>query len=267
MAVITSVMKQIFSFEKLLTERYKIRKDSISVYKKAMEEQDDDDPMLSARVDGNEIYLYGPIEDDYFINMMKVLYGVDYGISAMSFRKLMKQVGGDFTIRINSPGGRVDEASAIASQLDSLNRDYNIIIDGLCASAATMLLGKDTDVQIARFGEVMIHRTLCFCIGNAPYMREVADRLEKSDVVCAKFYKERMKGKSQKEILALMDEETWMTADEAVEMGLADSIFKRKKPKEKMENKMPTELSSEIANIMSISQILTNSANNRQEAQ
>ena len=84
------------------------------------------------------------------------------------------------TFRINSPGGEVDEAFAMLSLMKKYDGEAEVVIDGLCASAATLLaVGRKNDgwnVSMSEFGEFMVHAPWGVCIGSAEEMNETGRR-------------------------------------------------------------------------------------------
>lgn len=124
-------------------------------------------------------------------------------------------------VNINSPGGYVREAVAIMSLLSSWEGGVNVRIDGLAASAASYIAMIGKEIQIVDGSFMMIHNPHTIAVGDARDMRKAADYLDKSQGELAKAYSTRS-GKSVDEIKAMLDEETWLTADEAVAQGFAD---------------------------------------------
>ena len=143
-------------------------------------------------------------------------------------RRRLEALSGDVQVRINSPGGDVDAASAIRTML--LERNVTVVVEGLAASAATMVMLTGDSRQIAETGRVMIHRASTGAMGNAEEFRAVADMLEKTDKALSRLYGEYLTGADEEEALALMNAETWFSAEEAVEAGLATGIYSGDKP-------------------------------------
>ena len=127
-------------------------------------------------------------------------------------------------LRINSPGGSVFQAVAMRSMLIGSGMDINVSIEGLCASAATLLACvPGAKVSMAEGSEYMIHNPSSIVWGNAADMEKEAAHLRAIGTDVAEMYAART-GKEAAEMQAMMDEETWMGAKEAVELGFADSI-------------------------------------------
>jgi ATP-dependent Clp protease protease subunit len=164
----------------------------------------------------NEIYIYDEIGPDW--------YGL---ISAkLVMGELSKYKSKPVTIRVNSPGGSVVEAQAIYNALRRHSDDggkVTIEVDALAASAASFIAMAGDEVNMAANAMMMIHKAWTFAAGNADDMRSQADILDKFDGVLADTYAARS-DKGRDEIMRLLEAETWLTAAEAVELGLADAI-------------------------------------------
>jgi len=125
-------------------------------------------------------------------------------------------------VRINSPGG---DAFAGISIYNALTRRGNVTVevDALAASAASIIAMAGDTIRMASNAHMMIHDAWMFAMGNAAEMRKSADLLEKIDGTIAATYSRRV-GQDVEAVSALMDDETWFTATEAVEAGFADEI-------------------------------------------
>ncbi len=124
-------------------------------------------------------------------------------------------------LRIDSPGGDVFAAQAISTAIKQLGAKVIAHIDGLAASAATIIACACDEVVMADGAMYMIHNGWTVAYGNRHDFAKVADLLEKIDGTIAETYATRS-GKDHDEMAALMDAETWFTADEAIEAGLVD---------------------------------------------
>ena len=125
-------------------------------------------------------------------------------------------------VRVNSPGGAVHHAVAIKTMLDQWKGPVSVQIDGLAASAASYIAMAGEHITIAEGSLFMIHNPLTMVAGHANDLRKVADILDKLGGDLTKAYAKRT-GKAVDEIAALMDAESWYTADEAVAFGFADA--------------------------------------------
>lgn len=181
-------------------------------------------------VNGNDIYLYGQIvapEDRLYLGDSGQSNAGIY-VSGISFVKALKSIQGDVTIRINSPGGVVSEASVMHQALSERRKNGGVIriqIDGVCASAATLLLPLADIRRISALGTVEIHRAMVGFFGNAEDARELAGTLEAVDETIIRFYMD-MTGAPHEEIVQMMSGDgTVMVASQAVEKGFVNSIY------------------------------------------
>jgi ATP-dependent Clp protease protease subunit len=139
--------------------------------------------------------------------------------------KGLAQLGpGPLTIRLSSPGGNLIEAFKMLESLKRHRGQITVSVSGLAASAATIFLCQPEWIrEAADTASVMIHRTSSGMIGNAPELRDLANLLEQYDLRLAKMYA-AVVSKSQDEIIAAMDAETYYDAAEALEIGFVDRI-------------------------------------------
>jgi ATP-dependent Clp protease protease subunit len=147
------------------------------------------------------------------------------GITDKSFERTLRDLGAvaELDVYVNSPGGNVFHGVAIYNQLKRHPAARKTMhIDGIAASIASIIIMAGTDIEIASNGMVMIHNPFGMCFGGAEDMRKVAESLDKVRSVLLDTYVARTGGKSA-EISDWMDEETWMTADEAIKRGFATS--------------------------------------------
>lgn len=148
-----------------------------------------------------------------------------WGISARDFVAALNDVtASTLHLRINSPGGDVFDARAMLTALQQHKAKKIVHIDGLAASAASIIMLAGDEIEIARGGFVMIHKAWAFAIGNADDMTAMADMLAKVDHQIAGDY-ERRTGKGRDELITMMAAETWMTEDEALAAKFVDRIY------------------------------------------
>ena len=175
-----------------------------------------------------EVMLYGEIVPDYG-KWYKEYYPNDK--CAADFDKDIKAVKESgakrVMLRINSPGGIVFEAVAMRSILVNAGfEDISIRIEGLCASAATILATIPlAHVQIAEGSEFMIHNPWTIAWGFASDLEHEAEHLRSMEKTIRSFYAAKS-GQEDEQLKAWMDAETWMTAEEAVERGFCDELLK-----------------------------------------
>jgi ATP-dependent Clp endopeptidase proteolytic subunit ClpP len=147
-----------------------------------------------------------------------------HGITAKSFLQDLKDLGGkDITLHINSTGGDVFEGQAIYTSLKNYTGKVTAKIEGLAASMATVIaLAADT-IEMTSNSLFMIHSPMSNVFGNKSQMRKQINALEKVEATMLKVYSKRT-GLDEDKISYMLDSETWLSADEAKEMGFIDSI-------------------------------------------
>ena len=147
-----------------------------------------------------------------------------FGVSAKSFLNDMRAVKGDtINLSINSPGGDVFAGVAIYNALRSSGKKVNVKVLGLAASAASLIAMAGDEIEMPENAMMMIHNPWSFAMGDADELRATADVLDKIGGSLVGTYAART-GKDEDEIKALLDAETWMTAQEAVDMGFATKV-------------------------------------------
>ncbi len=172
-------------------------------------------PVSLMRAEGSAdatLYLYDVIDAYWGISAKEVAQAIA-GLDAATTLHL----------RINSPGGDVFEARAIAAAIAQHGGKTVAHIDGLAASAATTIASAADEVEIVDGGFYMIHNAWTFAMGNKHDMRETAALLDKVDGAIVGDYAKRT-GASAEQITTWMDAETWFTAQEAVDNKFADRL-------------------------------------------
>ena len=156
--------------------------------------------------------------------------GPDLVVSSQSFRQRLKKVEdaglSTVTVRLNTPGGSVFEASAIYAQLENFRKDdkkANMEIDGMAASAGSLVMLASDSIAIAETGMVFIHDSRATLAGSARQIGKDMQILQKIDKTVVGLYA-RKSGKKESEMAVFMKAETWFTASEAVDVGLVDKV-------------------------------------------
>ncbi|EME3580395.1 Clp protease ClpP [Enterococcus faecium] len=151
----------------------------------------------------------------------------DTDTTAASFQKDLKELGevSQINLHINSPGGSVFEGIAIGNMLRQHKARVVAHVDALAASIASVIVASCDEVIMPENSMLMIHNPWTISMGNAKELRKQADDLDKiaeSSVVTylAKAGEKLTEGK----IKQIMDEETWMSAQEAYNYGLCDVV-------------------------------------------
>lgn len=148
-----------------------------------------------------------------------------WGVSAADLAKTLAGItASNIVLRINSPGGDVFEGRAMMALLVGHSATITAKIDGLAASAASVLALAAESVEIAEGGFYMIHKGWTWMMGNADDLRDASSLLDKVDAAIVAAYAGKS-GKSADEIAAWMKAETWFGAEEAVEAGFCDAIL------------------------------------------
>lgn len=171
----------------------------------------------SLRASGElELLVYDIIGEDWYGD----------GITAKSFKSQIDAAGtySSITVRINSPGGDAFEGVAIGNILRSQGKPVNVIIEGIAASSASIIAMAGNTISMFSNAMMMIHNAWTFCYGDAAEMRKQADVLDAVSQAIGRTYVDRT-GKTADEIKALMDAETWMSADQCVADGFATSVI------------------------------------------
>ena len=159
--------------------------------------------------------LEGPIDEDNF-------WGDS--ITPDDFREELEAEEGDVTVWINSPGGSVFAAASIYTMLCDHKGKVTVKIDAIAASAASVVAMAGDRVLISPVGMLMIHDPMTIAMGSAKDMEKAISTLNevKESIINAYAKKTRM---SRNKISQLMENETWLNARKAVELGFADEVL------------------------------------------
>lgn len=177
----------------------------------------------------NEIYMYGTIWEE----------------TAKEFASFISQSEGEIKVRINSVGGDVFAALAIYNLLKEYQGNVIVQIDGLCASAATLIMLAGDKIVAAKNTMLMIHLPSAYLSGvykNAE-LSAAKNELEALESLAVGMYQEKTK-LSAEEITKLMAAETWLLSEQALSLGFIDevtemsaNIFDKPEEKKPVENK------------------------------
>lgn len=147
-----------------------------------------------------------------------------WGVSAADLAAQLSAITAPkIQLRINCPGGDVFEARAMMTLLTEHSAEITAKVDGVAASAASVLILAASSVEVAEGAFIMIHNAWSFTMGDAEDLRATAAILDQVDASLVKDYADKT-GKPVAEIQAWMRAETWFTAQEAVDAGFADAI-------------------------------------------
>lgn len=142
------------------------------------------------------------------------------------FKDELMSGSGDITVWINSPGGDCVAAAQIYNMLMEYPGNVTVKIDGIAASAASVIAMAGTRVCVSPVSMLMIHNPMTFAFGNTAEMQKAIDMLGEVKESIINAY-EIKTGMSRAKLSRLMDAETWMNANKAVELGFADEILQR----------------------------------------
>ena len=148
----------------------------------------------------------------------------DDDVTPRMFKDELLSGSGDIVLWLNSPGGDCIAASQIYTMLMDYPHEVTVKIDGIAASAASVIAMAGTKVLMAPTSIMMIHNPLTVAIGDTDEMQRAIDMLAEVKESIINSY-EIKTGLSRAKISRLMDGETWMSAKKAVELGFADAIL------------------------------------------
>ena len=147
-----------------------------------------------------------------------------WGVTADDFaRQLALVTASNIEVQINSPGGDVFDGLAIYNALRAHSAHVTTRVDGLAASAASVIVQAGEHRVMLGAAQMMIHEAWGVAVGPAREIREFADLLDTENEVIAGIYAQRSDGEVDK-FLELMAAETWLTDQAAVDLGLADEV-------------------------------------------
>ena len=162
-----------------------------------------------------EIVLYAPIGESWFGD----------AVSAKSFSDELKKLDpsvNEITVRINSPGGDVFDGIAIYNRLKQHKAKIIVQIDGLAASIASIIALAGDEINMGEGALFMIHLPWTFTYGNRKELDMTIERLIDIEEQLVSIYAKKT-GLSRIEIKQMLETETWMDADQAIEKGFVDT--------------------------------------------
>lgn len=147
------------------------------------------------------------------------------GVTVKRIAAALRTIGRkDVVVNINSPGGDFFEGVAIYNSLREHKARVTVRVVGLAASAASIIAMAGDDIEIGAAAFMMVHNTWALAIGNRHDMRDVADTLEQFDQALVNVYSSRT-GEAEADIAKMLDKETWMSGQEAIDKGFADKAL------------------------------------------
>lgn len=164
-----------------------------------------------------DLYIYGDITS----------YGWDDAdVSAYSFKEELEELKNvsEINVHINSYGGETVQGLAIYNLLKQHNAIINMYIDGAACSSASIIAMAGNKVYMPKSSLMMIHNCWTWASGNAKELRKQADDMDKMAVAYISAYMNKV-NITEERLKQLLDEESWLTAEECIEMGFADEII------------------------------------------
>lgn len=161
------------------------------------------------------LFLNGEISDETW-------YGDE--VTPKLFKDELSAGNGPISVWINSPGGDVFAAAQIYNMLMDYPYDVTVKIDGLAASAASVIAMAGTTVEMSPVAMMMIHNPATIAIGDSEEMKKAVKMLDEVKESIMNAY-EIKTGLARDKISKLMDAESWFNAKKAVELGFADKIL------------------------------------------
>ena len=150
----------------------------------------------------------------------------DDDVTPQIFKDELNSGSGDITVWINSPGGDCIAAAQIYNMLMDYKGNVTVKIDGIAASAASVIAMAGTKVLVSPVSMLMIHNPMTVAYGNSAEMQKAIDMLGSVKDSILNAY-EIKTGLSRTKLSHLMDAETWMDANKAIELGFADELMQR----------------------------------------
>ena len=181
---------------------------------------------------GRTLFLNGEISDETW-------YGDE--VTPKLFKDELNSGEGDITVWINSPGGDVFAAAQIYNMLRDYKGSVTVKIDGLAASAASVIAVAGDTVLMSPVAMMMIHNPATLAIGNAKEMEKAIGMLNEVKESILNAYEDKT-GLKRSKLSKMMDDETWFNAKKAVELGFADRILfasEKEEPEEEDEETKP----------------------------
>ena len=172
------------------------------------------------------------------------------------FRKEMQGQSGDIELMINSPGGSVHEGIGIYNTIAEYSGKVTAYVNGIAASIASVIAMAADEVVVYQNSQMMIHKAWTVAIGNSDDFRSLVGVLDILDSDIARIYSEKT-GKPESAIIEAMSGETYYTAEQAVDFGLADSVKIVAKRKQRENAQMPETFSGlSVASVLARASVI-----------
>lgn len=175
-----------------------------------------------------ELYIYGDVEGDGYDWWTGEIIRSETSANAFRVALAEHPDAQQIDIYINSYGGSVFEGTAIYNQLRRHPAHKTVHVDGFACSIASVIAMAGDEIIMPRNTLMMIHNMWMVAAGNAADLRKAADDLDTINAAGRAAYLEKAGDRlGEEKLIEMMDDETWLTAAECVELGLADQIAER----------------------------------------
>ena len=174
---------------------------------------------MSADGNSGDIFIYGDIESYQWL---------EEDTTASSFKQDLDGLGdvSEINLFINSPGGSVFEGISIHNMLKRHKAKVNVYVDALAASIASVIAMAGDTIHMPKNSMLMIHNAWTVTMGNSSELRKAADDLDRISNSSKQSYLQKAGEKLDDTTLQeMLDAETWLSADEAYQYGLADVVL------------------------------------------
>ena len=188
----------------------------------------------STSLDAIDLYIYGEVESDGYDWWEDEV--IESETSANHFKNELAKYpnASQINIYINSNGGSVFEGTAIYNQLKRHPAHKTVYIDGFACSIASVIAMAGDEIIMPRNSLMMIHNMMMGIFGNAKEIRKAADDLDTINAAGRQAYLMKAGEKlSEENLIEMMDAETWLTAEQCIEFGLADKYAEKDADMEK----------------------------------
>ena len=184
-----------------------------------------DNPEMEIPTETRTLFLNGTIAEETWF---------DDEISPKQFKEELMADSGDISVWINSPGGDCFAAAQIYNMLCEYHGKVTIKIDAIAASAASVIAMAGDSIQVSPVSMLMIHNPATMAMGDQHEMKKAAAMLSEVKESIINAY-EKKTGLARAKISKLMDDETWMNAGKAIELGFADGYIEKSTAAEDVE--------------------------------
>lgn len=169
--------------------------------------------MTHRLIKNGELFLYGPVGGSFFS---------ETGFTDVEVLDALTELDGDVTVHVNSGGGNAFQGVAIFNALKAREGKSTIVVDGIAASAASIIAMAGSEIVMREGSLMMIHNGSGLTAGTAKDHLKTVEALNRLDGEMARLYSKRS-GQKVDAVKTMMDDETWMTPAEAVAQGFATS--------------------------------------------